>query len=117
MKKFFMGLCAACMLSASAIGYAGTVTFVNNYEQPVTFIVSTGTVYYPATGGTLEPGGRATLTVGEPFSANTYFMAFPPLNSITVSNCGHPTMPFNDVTIYASGMRNHSFSCYYEPHG
>lgn len=117
MKKLLIGLCAACMLGASAIGYAANVTFVNNYDQPVTFIVSTGMVYYPAAGGTIEPGTQTTMTIGD-FTDHTYFMAFPPHNSLTVSNCGHPRMPFSDVTIYATGMSwNHSFSCHYEPHG
>lgn len=118
MKKLLIGLCAAALLGFSALGSAWTVTFVNNYEEPVTFIVSTGMVYYPAAGGTLEAGGRATMNVDEPFGTHVYFMAFPQLSSNIVSNCGHPRMPLSDVTIYASGMKwDHSFSCSYEPHG
>jgi hypothetical protein len=116
MKKLLIGLCAASMLAASAMGYAGSVTFVNNYDQPVTFVVSKGLVYNPVAGGTVPAGERATLLIDGPFTPDHSFMAFPPLSSISVTGCGKLTMPVENVTVKAgwsemSGM----FGCWLYP--
>lgn len=105
MKKLLIGLCAASLLAASAVGYAGTVTFVNKYDQAVTFVVSHGPVYNPVAGGTVGPGEQFTQTVSGPFDSNNYFMAFPPYSSNIVSNCGHPMMPMDNVTVKAGWSR------------
>lgn len=105
MKKLLIGLCAASLLAASAIGYAGTVTFVNKYDQPVTFVVSQGAVYNPVAGGTVMAGQTATMYVPGTFDTNTQFLAYPPYQTDVVFGCGVPTMPINDVTVRAGWNR------------
>ena len=101
MKKLLIGLCAASLLAASAIGYAGTVTFVNKYDQPVTFVVSQGAVYNPVAGGTVMPGQTATQYVPGTFDSNTQFLAYPPYQTSTVTGCGVPMRLVDNVTVRA----------------
>lgn len=90
MKKLLIGLCAASLLAASAISYAGSVTLVNRANQPVTFVVSQGAVYNPVVLGTLQPGGKSTVLVSGPFTTDTHFMAYKPDGRSVVTDCGSP---------------------------
>lgn len=112
MKKLLIGLCAASLLAASAIGYAGTVTFVNKFDQPVTFVVSQGPVYNPIAGGTLMPGQTSSQFVSGYFDSNTHFMAYPPYSSSVVTNCGSPMVSMDTVTVKAGWSKwSDSFGC------
>lgn len=101
MKKLLIGLFAASLLAASAIGYAGSITFVNNYNQPVTFVVSAGAVYNPILAGTVPAGGRSTLDIAGPFTSDMNFLAWTPYGSSVVTNCGRPYAPVDNVTVRA----------------
>lgn len=101
MKKLLIGLFAASLLAASAIGYAGSITFVNNYNKPVTFVVSAGAVYNPIVAGTVPAGGRSTLEISGPFTSDMNFLAWTPYGSSVVTNCGKPYGPVDNVTVRA----------------
>ena len=78
MKKLLISLCAASLLAASVAGYAGSVTFVNKYNEPVTFVANQGVGYSPVVAGTLGPGESVTVNTEGPFDTHTMFMAFRP---------------------------------------
>ncbi len=101
MKKLLIGLFAASLLAASAMSYAGSITFVNNYNQPVTFVVSAGAVYNPIVAGTVPAGGRSTLDIAGPFTPDMNFLAWTPFGSNVVTNCGRPYAPVDNVTVRA----------------
>jgi hypothetical protein len=112
MKKLLIGLCAASLIAASAIGYAGSVTFVNKYDQPVTFVLSEGSVYNPVIGTTLDPGERASFMVDGPITSNHHFMAYPPKQAGVVTNCGSPLYPLDNVIVKAGwSMYTDKFAC------
>jgi hypothetical protein len=114
MKKLLISLCAASLLAASVAGYAGSVTFVNKYSEPVTFVANQGIGYNPVAGGTLGPGETVTVDTIGPFDTNTMFMAFRPAQSIeSVRNCGVPPGPMDVATVVADPfVAPHSFSCH-----
>jgi hypothetical protein len=101
MKKLLIGLFAASLLAASAVGYAGSVTFVNSYNQPVAFVVSAGAVYNPIVAGTVPAGARATFPLEGPLTPDMNFLAWAPQGSNIVSNCGQPVGPVDHVTVRA----------------
>lgn len=111
MRKLLIGLFAASLIAVSAVGYAGEVTFVNKYNQPVTFVVSNGPVYNPIAQGTVGAGEKATLYTDGPFTHNTTFMAYRPYESPLVSNCGTPYAPIDNAKIVAFLSLDNGFQC------
>lgn len=116
MKKLLIGFCAASLLTASAIGYAGSVTFVNEYRQPVTFVASSGYVYNPVAQGTILPGGHFTFQVYGPVTPDYNFMAYVPSGSNVVTGCGYIGETVGNVTVKA-GWSNETgrFGCWVFP--
>ena len=114
MKKLLISLCAASLLAASVAGYAGSVTFVNNYNQPVTFVANQGVGYNPVVGGTLGAGESVTVNTEGPFDSHTMFMAFRPgQNFESVRNCGVPQGLMDVVTVVADPfLTPRAFSCH-----
>ncbi len=116
MKKLLVGFCAASLLVASAIGYAGTVTFVNDYRQAVNFTASSGYMYNPVAQGTILPGGHFTFQVNGAITPNYNFMAYAPTGSNVVTGCGYIGQTVWDVTVRA-GWSNETgrFGCWVYP--
>ena len=79
MKKLLISFCAASLLAASAISYGSTITFVNEYRQPVNFVASSGYAYNPVAQGTILSGGHFTFQVDGPITPDYNFMAYAPL--------------------------------------
>jgi len=103
-----LSLCLATLLAASA--YAGTVTLVNRFNEPVTFAVSQGSVYNPIVLGTVWPGHKLTVTPNYcPFNSDYHFMAYPASGAL-VTDCGTPMYPVQNVKVVA-GWSGTSFGC------
>lgn len=112
MKKFVIAFCTAALLGASALASAGDVTLVNKYNQPVTFAVSHGSLYNPVVIGTVASGERGTVSMSGPFTPDFIFMAFPPHQSMIVTNCGSPDRMMNDVVVKAGWSKETGmFAC------
>ena len=116
MKKLLISFCAASLLAASVIGYAGTVTFVNDYRQAVNFTASSGYMYNPVAQGTVLPGGQFTFQVNGAITPNYNFMAYAPAGSNVVTGCGYIGQTVWDVTVRA-GWSNETgrFGCWVYP--
>jgi hypothetical protein len=116
MKKILISFCAASLLAASAISYASSVTFVNEYRQPVNFAASSGYVYNPVAQGTILPGGHFTFQVNGPITPDYNFMAYVPSGSNVVTGCGYIGQTVGDVTVKA-GWSNETgkFGCWVFP--
>lgn len=111
MKKLLIGLCAAAMLAASALSYAGTVTFVNKYDEPVKFVVSDGPFYNPVVAGIVMPGNWYTFNTDGPSTSDYYFMAHP-ISQPVVSNCGRLMYPVDNLTVKAGWSKmTGTFTC------
>ncbi len=102
MKKLLIGLFAASTLAASVAGYAGTVTFVNRYSEPVMFIVSLGPVYNPIAEGTVPSGGQYTYPINGPLTRDLFFFASPLHQPLVTVNCGR-TYGVMDSVIMKAG--------------
>jgi len=105
MKKVLIGLFAASLLAASAVGYAASITLINKYDQPVNFVVSHGSVYNPVVIGTLGPYQKTMVNIEGPITPDFQFMAFPPYQSVVVTGCGHPLWETNNITVKAGWSR------------
>ncbi len=116
MKKLLISFCAASLLAASVIGYAGTVTFVNDDRQAVNFTASSGYWYNPVAQGTVLPGGQFTFQVNGAITPNYNFMAYAPAGSNVVTGCGYIGQTVWDVTVRA-GWSNETgrFGCWVYP--
>lgn len=112
MKKLLISLCAASCIAASAIGYAGNVILVNQYDKPVTFAVSKGSIYNPVVLTTLQAGERTTVWVKGVFTPDYHFMAYAPTHSMIVTNCGSPYEDMDNVMVKAGWSKvTGSFGC------
>lgn len=116
MKKLLISFCAASLLAASAISYGSTITFVNEYRQPVNFVASSGYAYNPVAQGTILSGGHFTFQVDGPITPDYNFMAYLPSGSNVVTGCGYIGQTVGDVTVKA-GWSNETgkFGCWVFP--
>ena len=116
MKKLLIGFCAASLLAASAIGYASSITFVNEYRQPVNFVASSGYAYNPVAQGTILSGGHFTFQVYGPITPDYNFMAYVPAGSNVVTGCGYIGQTVGDVTVKAGwSSETGRFGCWVFP--
>jgi hypothetical protein len=105
MKKLLIGICATTLLAASAASFAGTLTYVNRYNVPVTFVVQPGngtqgtlwnswqfwnwnTSYDYYGSGTVLPGQTVTIPTPGLLPAGTVFSAFSTNGVPFARNCG-----------------------------
>lgn len=114
MKKLLISLCAVSLwIAASGVSYAGRVTFVNYSNQPVTFALSSGVVYNPIFKGTLLGGQHTTIFTYGPLTPDNTIMAYSPVQSSIVTNCGRIVYPLNDIIVRAGwSQRSGQFGCF-----
>lgn len=114
MKKLLLSLCAASLLAASAVGFAGEVTFVNQFSQPVNFVVSQGghSSSQALAEGLVFPGQSGTVYFSGSFTPDTFIAAYS--HGIPVgSNCGRSLSYFDigKVVAFPSPNSDRSFEC------
>jgi len=112
MKKILTGIFALALLAMTGMSYAGDVTLVNKYNQPVEFAVSQSALYDPIWIGILGPGDKFSFETEGSITKDFFFIAYPPGENSIVSHCGTPTRPLDKVTVKAGKlMETNEFGC------
>ncbi len=116
MKKILIGICATTLLAASAASFAGTITYVNRYNSPVTFVVQPGngntlwnawqfwnwnsdSGYFVS--GTVLAGQSVTVSTPDLLPSSTLFTARPTNSDPTAHGCGVLTQNADSVFVIA----------------
>ncbi|MBS0349798.1 MAG: hypothetical protein JSR33_01190 [Proteobacteria bacterium] len=124
MKKILIGICATTLLAASAASFAGTLTYVNRTNTPITFVVQPGngtegsiwnswqfwnwnTRYDYYGSGTVLPGQTTTVQTPGPLPSGTLFSAFPTDRTYYASNCGMLTH-VSDSAFVVAGYKTYN---------